>query len=190
MALAKATRDRLAAAGSARIAAALAQRGQRRAPSLAGLRPVSPVQDVLVGPASHSPTACPPGSVLVLAAPPVPGLALLARRQVAGLVCGAPLRTARELAQSGLPAFHRPAGAAPRPLAIDDGAVVVGDSAGLVVVPAALAEELAEEVAEAAAWEAFIAEQVDAGGGVYGLHIPSGEQGRRAFAAWRRLKGR
>ena len=39
-------------------------------------------------------------------------------------------------------------------------------------------------------FEAFTAEQVDAGGGVYGLHIASGEQARIAFAAWRKLKGR
>jgi hypothetical protein len=31
---------------------------------------------------------------------------------------------------------------------------------------------------------------VSAGGGVYGLHIPSGENARRAFAAWRRIRGR
>jgi len=29
-----------------------------------------------------------------------------------------------------------------------------------------------------------------AGGGVYGLHLPSGDQARRAFTEWRRLRGR
>jgi hypothetical protein len=28
------------------------------------------------------------------------------------------------------------------------------------------------------------------GGGVYGLHIPSGERAKQAFAQWRRMKGR
>ena len=40
------------------------------------------------------------------------------------------------------------------------------------------------------AYEEFVAEQVSAGGGVYGLHIPSGETARRAFAEWRRIRGR
>jgi len=28
------------------------------------------------------------------------------------------------------------------------------------------------------------------GVGVYGLHIPSGDRARQAFAVWRRIKGR
>jgi hypothetical protein len=40
------------------------------------------------------------------------------------------------------------------------------------------------------AYEEFVAEQVSSGGGVYGLHIPSGDNARRAFAAWRRIRGR
>ena len=43
---------------------------------------------------------------------------------------------------------------------------------------------------EIAAYEEFITEQVNQGGGVYGLHIPRGEQARVAFAAWRKMKGR
>jgi hypothetical protein len=58
------------------------------------------------------------------------------------------------------------------------------------VITAALVDQVAEEAAEAMAYEEFIAEQVSSGGGVYGLHIPTGEHARRAFAAWRRLKGR
>ena len=53
-----------------------------------------------------------------------------------------------------------------------------------------MADQIAEEAVEAMAYEEFVAEQVSAGGGVYGLHIPSGEHARRAFAAWRRIKGR
>ena len=48
MALAKATRDKLISAGTARIAAALAKHGLRRQ-SLAGLQPLSPFQDALAG---------------------------------------------------------------------------------------------------------------------------------------------
>jgi len=51
-------------------------------------------------------------------------------------------------------------------------------------------DQVAEEAAEAIAFEEFTAEQVNQGGGVYGLHIPSGERAKAAFAQWRRLKGR
>ena len=67
--------------------------------------------------------------------------------------------------------------------------MLVGDRHGVVAIPAAVADEIAEEAAEALAFEIFTAEQVDAGGGVYGLHIPSGEQAKIAFAAWRKLRG-
>ena len=67
---------------------------------------------------------------------------------------------------------------------------MLGDRSGIVVIPASLADQVAEEAVEAVAYEEFVAEQVSAGGGVYGLHIPSGEHARRAFAAWRRLRGR
>ena len=55
---------------------------------------------------------------------------------------------------------------------------------------AALADAVASEAEEAMAYEEFVAEQVSAGGGVYGLHIPSGERAKQAFAQWRRIKGR
>ena len=68
--------------------------------------------------------------------------------------------------------------------------MLVGDRLGVIAIPAHLADEIAAEAADALAFEAFTAEQVDAGGGVYGLHIPSGDQARVAFAAWRKLRGR
>ena len=87
-----------------------------------------------------------------------------------------PLRNAAEIARAGLPAWQRPSGPPPKPLPIDAGDVLLGDRAGLIVVPAAMADQIAEEAVEAMAYEEFVAEQVSAGGGVYGLHIPSGEQ--------------
>ena len=64
------------------------------------------------------------------------------------------------------------------------------DRDSLVVIPAALVDEVAEAAAEAVAFEEFTADQVAQGGGVYGLHIPSGERAKQAFAQWRRMKGR
>ena len=187
MALAQATRDKLISAGTARVAAALAKHGLRRQ-SLPGLRPLSPFQDSLAGAAATAIDACPPGGVLamessVTSAP----VALLTRRKVAGVISNSPLRNAAEIARAGLPAWQRPSGHAPKPLPIEAGDVLLGDRTGLIVIPAAMVEQIAEEAAEAMAYEEFVAEQVSAGGGVYGLHIPSGEHARRAFAALRRI---
>jgi hypothetical protein len=75
-------------------------------------------------------------------------------------------------------------------VAVAGGDAILRDRTALVVLPAALAEQVAEEAAEAVAFEEFTAEQVNQGGGVYGLHIPSGERAKQAFAQWRRMKGR
>jgi regulator of RNase E activity RraA len=190
MALAPAVRDKLISAGTARVAAALAKHGLRRQ-SLSGLKPLSPFQDALAGAAATTIDACTPGGVLALESSVTSApLALLTRRKVAGIVSNSPLRNAAEIARAGLPAWQRPSGPPTRPLPIEAGDVLLGDRAGLIVIPADLAEKIAEEAVEAMAYEEFVAEQVSAGGGVYGLHIPSGEHARRAFAAWRRIKGR
>ncbi|MFZ5784373.1 MAG: hypothetical protein ACOY4R_29610 [Pseudomonadota bacterium] len=184
-------REKLVLAGTARLAAALARRGQQP-PPLAGLRPLSPHQEPFAGRAAVGIAACARGDVLVLseAAKAIP-LALLARRRIAGVVSAVPLRNAAELVRTGLPAWHLPAGApSPSALPVTAGDVVVADRDGVLALPASLAGTLADEVEETLAYEEFVAEQVSAGGGVYGLHIPSGEQARRAFAEWRRLKGR
>ncbi len=189
MALKPYTRDRLRSVGTAAIAAVLSGRGlpDRR---IDGLRPLAHAQDPLVGEACMALEHCRAGAVLVVeAGKPLPSLALLARRGVAGIVSAGPLREAAEIVRRGLPAFQRPAGLV-KHLPIESGNVLVGDRQGVIAIPAHLADEIAEEAADALAFEAFTAEQVDAGGGVYGLHIPSGEQARIAFAAWRKLRRR
>jgi regulator of RNase E activity RraA len=190
MALAPAARDKLISVGTARVAAALAKHGLRRQ-SPTGLRPLSPFQDALAGKAATALDACAPGGVLAIesSVTSVP-LALLTRRKVAGVVSNSPLRNAAEIARAGLPAWQRPSGPPAKPLPLEAGDVVFGDRSGLIVIPANLADQIAEEAAEAMAYEEFVAEQVSSGGGVYGLHIPSGENARRAFAAWRRIRGR
>jgi regulator of RNase E activity RraA len=190
MALVQGTRDKLTSVGTARIVAALAKQGLRRQ-LLSSLRPLSPFQDALIGGAAISIDACPPGGVLVMESSVTSApVTLLARRKVAGIVSNSPLRNAAEIARTGLPAWQRPLGPPPKPLPIEPGDVLFGDRAGVIVIPADRADQVAEEAVEAMAYEEFVAEQVSSGGGVYGLHIPSGEHARRAFAAWRRIKGR
>ncbi|MBI2737988.1 MAG: ribonuclease activity regulator RraA [Rhodospirillales bacterium] len=190
MALAQAIRDKLLSVGTARIAAALAKHGLRRQ-SLSGLEPLSPFQEALVGEAATAVDACAPGAVLVMESSVTSApLALLTRRKVAGVVSNSPLRNAAEIARAGLPAWQRASGPASKPLPVEAGDVLFGDRGGLLVIPATMVEQIAEEAVEAMAYEEFVAEQVSSGGGVYGLHIPSGENARRAFAAWRRIRGR
>jgi regulator of RNase E activity RraA len=189
MALAQATRDKLLSVGTTRVAAALARHGLKRQ-KLAGLRPLTAFQEPLAGEAGKAIDALPPGGVLVVegSTMSVP-VSLLARRRAAGIVSDVPLRNAAEIARAGLPAWHRPPSPA-KPLPVEPGDIVLADRNGVIAIPASLADQVAEEAVEAVAYEEFMAEQVSSGGGVYGLHVPSGENARRAFAAWRRLRGR
>ena len=186
-AIAAATRQKLIDAGTARVAAALARRGIA-ADRLSGLRPLTAGQEPLVGIATESLEEDAAGCVLVLrglaACPPWP---VLQRRAVAGILSERPLRAAVEIARAGLPVWQGQGHAIGAELS---GAMLFGDLAGLIAFPATLADTVADEVTEAMAYEEFVAEQVSSGGGVYGLHIPSGDHARRAFEQWRRLRGR
>ncbi len=156
-----ATRDKLLCVGAKRIIAALADRGVKGR-TLAKLPPADP----FAGTVALTVEACRAGSVLVadLAAPAADRL----RQRGIAIVARRDLRGLRPEAGDGL----------------------LRDRDSLVVIPAALVDEVAEAAAEAVAFEEFTADQVAQGGGVYGLHIPSGERARQAFAQWRRLKGR
>ena len=163
MALVQGTRDKLTSVGTARIVAALAKHGLRRQ-SLSGLRPLSPFQDALIGGAAISIDTCPPGGVLLMESSVTSApVALLARRKVAGIVSNSPLRNAAAMARAGLPAWQRPSGPPPKPLPIQPGDVLFGDRAGLIVIPADRADQIAEEAVEAMAYEEFVAEQVSFG---------------------------
>jgi regulator of RNase E activity RraA len=58
------------------------------------------------------------------------------------------------------------------------------------VIPAHLAEEIANEAFEMTAFEDFVTEQVRAGRGIFGLYPATDEQTLVDFAAWRKAKGR
>jgi len=155
------TRDKLLRVGLKPVAAALAQRGIE-GHTIAKLPPADP----FAGSVALTVEACRAGSVLI-----------------ADLAASA----ADRLRQRGIEIVPRRDLRGLRPEAGDG---VLRDRDGLVLIPAALVEEVAEAAAEAVAFEEFTADQVAQGGGVYGLHIPSGERARQAFEAWRRMKGR
>ena len=156
------TASKLLRVGAKAIVAALARHGIKG-------RDVQrlPVADPFAGEVCLVIEACRAGHVLVLERP-VARLPEKLVQRLAGIVMRRDLRG----------------------VAVAAGDVILRDRTRLVVLPAALADQVAEEAAEAIAFEEFTAEQVNQGGGVYGLHIPSGERARQAFAAWRRMKGR
>ena len=157
-----ATRDKLLRVGAKAIVAALAKHGVKGR-EVARL----PAVDPFAGEACLAIEAARAGHVLVLEHP-VARLPERLMQRLAGIVMRRELR--------GVP--------------LSAGDVILRDRTALVVLPEALADQVTEEAAEAIAFEEFTAEQVNQGGGVYGLHIPSGERAKQAFAQWRRLKGR
>ncbi len=157
---------------------------------------------------------CPPGHVLVLdsrkdARAASAGGILVARlhaRGVAGVVTDGGFRDSLEIATLGIPAFHnRPSAptnltlnhaiAMNEPIACGDapvfpGDVLVGDGDGVIVLPAHLADELAEEATEMTAYEDFVTERVKAGHPIRGLYPATDPKNLEIFAEWRKANGR
>ena len=157
---------------------------------------------------------CPPGAVFVIDSRKDPRAASagsilvsrLMKRGVAGVVTDGGFRDAPEIAKLGIPAYHnRPS--APTNLTIHQaldinvpigcgdapvwpGDIVVGDGEGVVVIPAHIADELADEAFEMTAFEDFVAEEVMKGRSILGLYPATEEQTRTDFAAWRKANNR
>jgi regulator of RNase E activity RraA len=157
---------------------------------------------------------CPAGAVLVIdsrkdARAASAGSILISRlmqRGGAGIVTDGGFRDSPEIARLAIPAYHnRPA--APTNLtrhqAVDinvpigcgdapvfPGDAVVGDAEGVVIVPAHLADEVADEAVEMTAFEDFVSEQVRRGRSILGLYPATDEQTMRDFAAWRAARGK
>ena len=157
---------------------------------------------------------CPPGAVLVMdsrkdARAASAGAILVTRlmkRGVAGVVTDGGFRDSGEIAKLGFPAYHhRPS--APTNLtlhqAIDvnvpigcgdapvfPGDVILGDADGVIVIPAHLAEEIADETFEMTAFEDFVASEVHKGRSIFGLYPATDEQALKDFAVLRKAQGR
>ncbi|MCD2183734.1 ribonuclease activity regulator RraA [Rhizobium sp. GN54] len=157
---------------------------------------------------------CPPGAVLVMdsrkdARAASAGSILVSRlmvRGVAGVVTDGGFRDSPEIGELEIAAYHsRPS--APTNLtlhqaldinvpigcgdvAVWPGDVVVGDREGVIIVPAGIADEIADEAVEMTAFEDFVTEEVLKGRSIIGLYPPTQEQTKVDFAAWRQAKGR
>jgi len=157
---------------------------------------------------------CPPGAVFVIdsrkdARAASAGSILVTRlmkRGVAGIVTDGGFRDAAEIAKLDIPAFHQRPSAPTNltlhqaidlnvPIACGDapvfpGDVIVGDADGCVVVPAHLADEIADEAVEMTAYEDFVTEKVREGRSIVGLYPPTDESSKTDFAAWRKARNR
>ena len=157
---------------------------------------------------------CPPGHVLVMdsrkdaRAASAGGIlvARLMKRGVAGVVTDGGFRDSADIARLGFPAYHqRPS--APTNLtlhqAIDinvpigcgdapvfPGDTILGDADGVMVIPAELTDEIADEAFEMTAYEDFVTEQVRAGRGIFGLYPATDPKSLEDFAVWRKKNGR
>lgn len=157
---------------------------------------------------------CPPGAVFVIDSRKDPRAASagsilitrLMKRGCAGVVTDGGFRDSPDIAAMGFPAYHnRPS--APTNLTVHQaldinvpigcgdapvwpGDVIVGDGEGVVVIPAAIAGEIADEAHEMTAFEDFVTEKVREGRSILGLYPPTEEASKTEFAAWRKAKGR
>jgi regulator of RNase E activity RraA len=70
-------------------------------------------------------------------------------------------------------------------VAVFPGDVMVGDAEAVVVIPAAIADEIAIEATEMTAFEDFVMEKVAEGRSILGLYPPTDDVSKTDFAAWR-----
>jgi regulator of RNase E activity RraA len=157
---------------------------------------------------------CPPGAVLVIdsrkdaRAASAGGILVsrLMKRGVAGVVTDGGFRDSPEIAELTMPAYHsRPS--SPTNLTLHEaieingpigcgdapvfpGDVIVGDREGVIVIPAHLADEIADEAVEMTAFEDFVTEKVLEGRSILGLYPATDPQTKVDFEAWRKAKGR
>ena len=185
----------------------------RYIPAREDLNPITVFQD-RGHPQRKAVETCPPGAVFVIdsrkdARAASAGSILVTRlmvRGVAGIVTDGGFRDSPEIARLAIPAYHRRPSAPTNltlhqaldidvPIGCGDVAVwpgdaVVGDGEGVVVIPAAIADEIADEALEMTAFEDFVTEKVHEGRSILGLYPPTDEQSRLDFAAWRQARGR
>ena len=185
----------------------------RYIPAREDLNPITVFQD-RAHPQRKAVDECPAGAVFVIDSRKDPraasaGSILVSRlmqRGAAGVVTDGGFRDSHDIAKLAMPAFHsRPS--APTNLTLHQaldvnvpigcgdapvwpGDVIVGDHDGVVVIPADLADELADEGLEMTAFEDFVAEEVMKGRSILGLYPATEEKTRTDFAAWRKAKGR
>jgi regulator of RNase E activity RraA len=180
----------------------------RTIPAREDLNPISVFND-RQHPQRKAVEECPAGAVFVIdsrkdARAASAGSILVTRlmtRGVAGVVTDGGFRDSPDIARLAIPCYHQRPSAPTNltlhqaldinvPIGCGDvpvwpGDVVVGDAEGVVVIPAAMADAVADEALEMTAFEDFVTERVLAGQSILGLYPPTDEANRGAFATWR-----
>ncbi|MER0236760.1 ribonuclease activity regulator RraA [Fulvimarina sp. MAC8] len=157
---------------------------------------------------------CPEGHVLVMdsrkdARAASAGDILITRLMVrggAGVVTDGGFRDAATIGDLDMPAYHtRPSSptnltlneaiAINEPIGCGDapvfpGDIIVGDDDCVIVIPAHLADELADEAAEMTVYEDFVVERVKAGETIIGLYPRTKDEHLAKFEEWRKANGR
>ena len=185
----------------------------RYIPAREDLNPISVLSDP-EHPQRKGVEMCPAGAVFMIdsrkdARAASAGGILVSRlmaRGVAGIVTDGGFRDAVEIAGLDIPSYHRrpsaptnltihqaietnvPIGCGDAP--VFPGDVIVGDGDGVVVVPAHLADEVADEATEMTAYEDFVMEEVGRGRSIVGLYPVTDPKSLEDFAAWRKQNGR
>jgi regulator of RNase E activity RraA len=157
---------------------------------------------------------CPPGHVFVIDSRKDPSAAsagsILVNRLMAraceGIVTDGGFRDSPEIAELDIRSYHNrpsaptnltshqaietqtPIGCGDAP--VFPGDIIVGDDEGVIVIPAHLADEIADEAVEMTAYEDFVTEQVKAGATIVGLYPATKEENLELFAKWRQANGR
>jgi len=75
-------------------------------------------------------------------------------------------------------------------VAVFPGDVIVGDGDGVMVIPAHLADEIAEACAGMESFEDFVLEEVRAGTPIIGLYPCTRDENLAKYEAWRKRTGR
>jgi len=151
---------------------------------------------------------CPVGHVLVMdgrkdARAATAGSILITRlavRGAAGVVTDAGMRDAEGIGRLDMPAYFAKASAPTNlthheamdinvPISCGDapvfpGDVMVGDQDGVMVIPAHLADEIAEECTEMERFEDFVLQEVQAGAPIIGLYPATKEENLEKYAQW------
>ncbi|MDY8108146.1 ribonuclease activity regulator RraA [Fulvimarina sp. 2208YS6-2-32] len=157
---------------------------------------------------------CPEGHVLVMdsrkdARAASAGDILITRlmmRGAAGVVTDGGFRDAATIGDLDIGAYHsRPSSptnltlneaiAINEPIGCGDapvfpGDIIVGDDDCVIVIPAHLADEIADEAVEMTAYEDFVVDQVKAGATIIGLYPRTKDEHLATFEEWRKANGR
>ncbi|MET0173082.1 MAG: ribonuclease activity regulator RraA [Agrobacterium vaccinii] len=165
-------------------------------------------------PQRHAIETCPQGHVLVMdsrkdARAASAGDILITRLMVrggAGVVTDGGFRDTRTIGELDIPAYHnRPSSPTNLTLheaidinvpigcgdvAVFPGDIVVGDDDSVIIIPAEIADEVADEAVEMTAYEDFVIGRVKDGHTIIGLYPATDENNLEMFAAWRKANGR